>query len=74
MSKANNNEDVEMIDTSKKTDAKKETTTPKEEPLCRFYGKYIFRCNQILELKKVLVLLEKAAKEKDFKMAGSLTK
>lgn len=52
-----------MIDTSKKTDDKKETTTPKEEPMCRFY-----------ELKKVLVLLEKAAKEKDFKMAGSLTK
>ena len=30
--------------------------------------------NNVLELKKSLVLLEKAGKEKDFKMSASLTK
>lgn len=59
-------DDVEM--TSEKLDSKadtnkKDTTKAQEEPKDKFF-----------ELKKNLVLLEKASKDKDFKMAGTLTK
>jgi hypothetical protein len=70
--------DVEMKDETKKVvPAKKEA-----EPIDPFYGKYFihsiikvmlynFMC---LEFRKNLVLLEKAAKDKDSRMSATLTK
>jgi len=58
--------DVEMKDAARSStedDKKKEDSTAPEEPSDCFY-----------ELKKCLVLLEKAANERDFKMCATLTK
>lgn len=72
------NKDVEMTEdkNEKKEDEKKEEEV--KEPNDKFYGKLILSIIHIvlciLELKKNLVLLEKASKDKDFKMAGTLTK
>lgn len=56
--------DVEMKDASKPAaDEAKKEDQKQEEPADCFY-----------ELKKSLVLLEKAGKEKDFKMCAQLTK
>ena len=50
-------------------------TKAPEEPTDRFYGKWtITVLQQTLELKKSLVLLEKAATDKDFKVCATLTK
>ena len=66
--------DVEMKDEEVKkgdTEAKKAV---EEAPADPFYGKYLIINNRNIELKKQMVLLEKAAKEKDFKMVATLTK
>jgi hypothetical protein len=59
--------DIEMTDA--KPNAPK--VTEPEEPQDQFYGNL---CANILELKKSLVLLEKASSEKDFRQCGVLTK
>jgi len=54
--------DVEMKDANAEPE-KKEETTEKKEPVDQFF-----------ELKKVLILMEKGANEKDFRTCASLTK
>jgi len=56
--------DVEMKEANKASEEKKGDEAPdKKEPTDHFY-----------ELKKVLILMEKAANEKDFRTCASLTK
>jgi len=55
-------EDVQMKDANAEPE-KKEETTEKKEPVDQFF-----------ELKKVLILMEKGANEKDFRTCASLTK
>ena len=64
--------DVEMKDESKTTQPKDDTKKPdskEEEPQDKFYGNSFQEDSErlYLELKKVLVLLEKSALEKDFR-------
>ena len=64
---------------SKAEDKKDEKKDEEKEPTDKFYGKYRFLRSIdpiicMLELKKNLVLLEKASKEKDFKLTASLSK
>ena len=78
--------DTEMKDASKSAAAEEEKKEEQkvEEPTDRFYGKFVDpRASTVsaharfclgLELKKSLVILEKAGKEKDFKTCSSLTK
>ena len=67
----NQKKDVEMKDedASKKVEDKKvpEVADP-------FFGNYYYNIKFPIEFKKVMVLLEKAAKDKDYKLAASLTK
>jgi hypothetical protein len=68
--------DIEMKD-SKVADEKKTEKTQPEEPTDQFYGKQTHYINNIdisSEMKKSLVLLEKAANDKDFRICASLTK
>ena len=67
----NKNGDVEMKDS---TAADKKEEVKKEEPYDPFFGKVEVLNNSYLEFKKVMVLLEKAGKDKDSRLAGSLTK
>ena len=78
--------DVEMKDSSSKPAAEedKKDSTQQEEPSDNFYGKCthelrLWRTNwcsfcENVDIKKSLVILEKAGKEKDFKTCASLTK
>jgi len=67
----NQKKDIEMKDedASKKVEDKKvpEVADP-------FFGNYHYNIILRIEFKKVMVLLEKAAKDKDYKLAASLTK
>lgn len=60
-------EDVEM------KEAVKEEVKKVEEPVDPFFGMH-FQIYHFLEFKKTMVLMEKAGKEKDYKLSGSLTK
>ena len=67
--------DVEMKDASKPTEEDKK----EEEPTDCFYGKCPLSISTDfallrIEVKKSLVILEKAGKEKDFKTCAQLTK
>jgi len=70
--------DIEMKDANKTGEEEKKEETKIEEPTDHFYGKSTLLLTKLsvylLELKKSLVILEKAGKEKDFKTCASLTK
>ena len=72
MSKDNNNGDVEMKDATISSDKKEEIK--KEEPYDPFFGMLYDCLNLCLEFKKTMVLLEKSGKDKDSRLASSLTK
>ena len=63
--------DVEMKDSSKE---EVKQAPAKEEPLDPFFGMYLLKLIIVVEFKKTMVLMEKAAKEKDFKQTATLTK
>jgi hypothetical protein len=66
--------DAEMKDISK--EETKVAAPEEQEPNDQFYGKCQPKLltNPLSELKKNLVLLEKAARDKDHKMVATLTK
>ena len=74
--------DVEMKSADKPEEEKKEEEQKAQEPDDHFYGKYFWHnlwliltiIALFIELKKSLVILEKAGKEKDFKTCAPLTK
>ena len=63
--------DVEMKEVKP---AAAEEEKKEAEPADPFFGKITPLATNYLEFKKVMILLEKAGKEKDMKLAGSLTK
>ena len=67
--------DVEMKESNAATETKPDAQAA-QEPTDRFYGKYCLylQLTSLIELKKSLVLLEKAATDKDFKVCATLTK
>lgn len=68
--------DVEMKDApTENQPAATAAVEEQKEPQDKYYGEYfIAYCVCFPELKKNFVLLEKAAQDKDFRMAGVLTK
>ena len=64
-----NTKDVEMKEVKPVEEEKKEV-----EVVDPFFGKLNTVVTIYVEFKRVMVLLEKAGKEKDLKLAGSLTK
>lgn len=69
MSENKTDKDVEM----KEEVEKKEEEKNVPEPIDPFFGNH-WCFDFAIEFKKVMVLMEKAAKDKDFKLAASLTK
>ena len=65
-----------MKEANKPEEKKKEEASETKEPTDNFYGEYheplYISC--YVELKKVLVLMEKASNEKDYRTCAALTK
>ena len=68
--------DVVMKEAGDAKEVEKKESTDKKEPDDKFYGKFaIEKTDKVcVELKKNLILMEKAAKDKDFRTCASLTK
>ena len=68
--------DVEMKEANKPEEKKNDEASEAKEPTDNFYGEYhaplYIWC--YVELKKVLVLMEKASNEKDYRTCAALTK